>query len=131
MKFMCLGYYVEANWANKTEAEIQALMDECFSYDLHLQETGHWRGGDALAGSKHSATVQMKDGKAVVTDGPFTETKEQIGGVLYLEARDLQQAIELISKHRGIKGGPFEIRQVDEGFQQVWEQWLAAKKKSP
>jgi hypothetical protein len=130
MKFMCLGYYNEATWEGKSEAEIQAMMDECFTYDLHLRESGHCSGGEALTSIKQAATVQMKNGKPVVTDGPFTETKEQIGGVLYLEARDLQEAIELISQHPGIKTGPFEIRQVDEGFQQVWEQWLAAKKKS-
>jgi hypothetical protein len=130
MKFMCLGYYDESSWADKSEAEIQAMMDACFTYDLQLRESGHCVGGDALASIKNSATVQMKNGKPVVTDGPFTETKEQIGGVLYLQARDLQQAIELMSKHPGIKNGPFEIRQIDEGFQQVFEQWLAAKKKS-
>lgn len=130
MKFMCLGYYNEATWDGKSEAEIQAMMDECFTYDLHLRESGHCSGGEALTSIKQAVTVQMKNGKPVVIDGPFTETKEQIGGVLYLEARDLQEAVELISQHPGIKNGPFEIRQIDEGFQQVWEQWLATKKKS-
>lgn len=130
MKFMCLGYYDEASWEGKSEAEIQAFMDDCFSYDLQLREAGHYIGGEALTSIKQAATVRMKNGQAMVTDGPFTETKEQIGGVLYLEARDLGHAIELISKHPGIKTGPFEIRPVDEGFQQVWEQWLAGKKKS-
>lgn len=130
MKFMCLGYYDESSWVGKSAAEMQAFMDDCFSYDLLLRETGHWAGGDALTSIKSAVTIQTKNGKTVVTDGPFTETKEQIGGVLYLEARDLQEAIELMSKHPGIKSGPFEIRPVDEGFQQVWEQWLATKKKS-
>jgi hypothetical protein len=129
MKFLCLGYYDESSWAGKSEAEIQAFMDACFAYDLELRKTGHWAGGEALTSVKDAATIRVKNGKPAVTDGPFTETKEQIGGILFLEARDRDHAIALISKHPGIANGPFEIRPVDEKFPAVFAQWVESKKK--
>jgi hypothetical protein len=86
------------------------MIDECFSYDDVLRENGHFAGGEALQGPDAAATLRWKNGKVVVTDGPYAETKEQLGGILILEARDLNHAIELISKHPGVKAGPFEIR---------------------
>ena len=128
MKFLCLGYYDEASFAEKSDAEIRAFMDSCFVYDLELRKSGHWLGGDALTSVKDAATIRRKKGKPVVTDGPFTESKEQIGGILFLEARDRNHAIELISKHPGIANGPFEIRPVD-AFPDVFAKWVESKKK--
>ena len=110
MKFVCLGYYNEQQFATLTEREQSAMMDECFAYDDVLKENGHFAGGEALQIAASAATLRWKDGKVVVTDGPFAETKEQLGGILVLEARDLNHAIELMSRHPGVKNGPFEIR---------------------
>ena len=112
MKFVCLGYYDETKWVRTSEAEQNAMMDECFAYDDVLRRNGHFVGGEALDGARNAATLRWKNGKVLITDGPFAETKEVVGGILLLEARDLNHAIELMSKHPGVKSGPFEIRPV-------------------
>ena len=86
------------------------MVDECFAYDDELRRNRHFAGGDALQPPQTAATLRWKDRKVVVTDGPYAETKEQLGGILVLEARDMSHAIELMSNHPGVKAGPFEIR---------------------
>lgn len=110
MKFICLGYIEENKFAGMTPAEQERMVDECLSYDDILRKNGHFSGGEALGPPQGAATLRWEKGQVQVTDGPYAETKEQIGGLLFLEARDLQQAIELMSKHPGVKSGPFEIR---------------------
>jgi hypothetical protein len=110
MKFVCLGYYDEKQWDGVPESRQHAMMDECFAYDDVLRENGHFAGGEALGSALRAATLRWKDGGVVVTDGPYAETKEQLGGILILEARDMNHAIELMSRHPGVKNGPFEIR---------------------
>jgi hypothetical protein len=90
------------------------MVDECFTYDDELRKNGHFAGGDALQGPQTAKTLRWKNGKVSITDGPYAETKEQIGGILVLEARDMDHAIELMSKHPGVKAGPFEIRPADD-----------------
>jgi Uncharacterized protein conserved in bacteria len=101
---------IEKKWEKLPESEQYAMMDECFAYDDVLRKNGNFAGGEALQGAQTAKTLQWKNGKALVTDGPYAETKEILGGILILEARDTDQAIELMSKHPGIKAGPFEIR---------------------
>jgi hypothetical protein len=110
MKYICLGYIEPNKFETMSETERNAMLDECFSYDDELRKNGHFAGGQALQGPQSAATLRWKDGKVAVTDGPYAETKEQIGGILILEARDLNHAIQLMSKHPGVKAGPFEIR---------------------
>ena len=110
MKFVCLGYYDENTWNSIPETEQNAFVDQCFAYDDVLREKGHFSGGEALQSAQAAKTVRLRSGKAIVTDGPFAETREQIGGILVLEAKDLEEAVQLISKHPGLKAGPFEIR---------------------
>lgn len=93
-----------------SERERNEMLDECFSYDDFLRKNGHFAGGEALQPPQTATTLRSKNGKVAVTDGPYAETKEQIGGILILEARDLNHAIQLMSKHPGVKAGPFEIR---------------------
>jgi hypothetical protein len=97
-------------WKALSETEISAFVDECFTYDDILRKNGHFVGGDALQGPESAVTLRFQGGKVAVTDGPYAETKEQLGGILILEAKDLNHAIQLISKHPGVRGGPFEIR---------------------
>ena len=85
-------------------------MDEFFAYDEMLRKNGHILGGEGLQNAQKAATLRFKDGKVFITDGPYAETKEQLAGFFVLEARDLKHAIELMSKHPGVKAGPFEIR---------------------
>ncbi|MBD2234722.1 YciI family protein [Phormidium tenue] len=114
MKFICLGYFDETQWDRLSEAEQGELMADCFAYDDELRRGGHFIGGEALQSVRNAATLRYQNGQVVVTDGPFAETKEQIGGILMLEARDLNHAIQLMSRHPGVRNGPFEIRPADE-----------------
>src|SRR5262245_2299711 len=112
MKYICLGYIEPNKFESMSERERNAMVDECFTYDDELRKNKHFAGGEALQGPQTATTLRWKDGKVSITDGPYAETKEQIGGILILEARDLNHAIQLISKHPGVKAGPFEIRPV-------------------
>ena len=113
MKFICLGYFDEWAWEAMSEAERQASMEKCFEYDDVLRRGGHFLGGEALQSATRAVTLRMKGGRVAVSDGPFAETKEHLGGILILEARDMQHAIQLMSKHPGVEFGPFEIRPAD------------------
>ncbi|HZP92665.1 MAG TPA: YciI family protein [Burkholderiales bacterium] len=110
MKFVCLGYIAPGKFENMTENERNALVDACFTYDDALRKNGHFAGGEGLQPASNAVTLRFQGGKVMVTDGPYAETKEQIGGILILEANDLDHAIRLMSKHPGVTAGPFEIR---------------------
>src|ERR1700730_3115525 len=100
MKYICLGYLGEKNWETMSESEQSALVDERFVYDDLLRKNGHFVGGEALQSPRNVAKLRWKIGKVFITDGPYAETKEQLGGILMLEAKDLNHAIQLMSKHR-------------------------------
>ncbi len=114
MRFVCLGYFDEKQFATLPKEQQEAMLDRCMDYDDELRRGGHFLGGEALQGKESAVTVRLAQGRAVATDGPFAETKEILGGILLLEARDLNHAIALISKHPGLAVGPFEIRPADE-----------------
>lgn len=114
MKYICLGYIEEGKWDSMSQSERDAMIEECFAYDDVLRAGGHFVGGEALQSARNARTLQYRNGKVIVTDGPYAETKEQLGGILLLEARDLKHAVELMSKHPGVTAGPFEIRPADE-----------------
>jgi hypothetical protein len=115
MKFICLGYIEEKKLDAMSPGERNAMIEECFAYDDVLRRNGHFLGGEALQSPRSAATLRFEKGKAFVTDGPYAETKEQIGGILLLEAQDMRHAVELMSKHPGVRlGGPFEIRPAHE-----------------
>ena len=119
MKFVCLGYYDEAKFAALSPEESQRMMEECMAYDDELRRGGHFIGGEALGSANSAVTLQMKGDEVDVIDGPFVETKEVLGGILLLEARDLNHAIALMSKHPGVRNGPFEIRPANEAINQL------------
>jgi len=114
MKYICLGYINEKAWESASEEEQKAMMDECFAYDDQLRKDGHFVGGEALQGSQNAATIRWRNNNVSVTDGPFAETKEQIGGIMILEANDLNHAIRLLSNHPSVgllrERGCWEIR---------------------
>jgi hypothetical protein len=114
MKYVCLGYIDEEMWSALSQKEQEALMDECFAYDDVLRKGGHFAGGEALQSTRNATTLRWQNDKVSTTDGPYAETKEQLGGILILEARDLNHAIQLMSKHPGVKVGPFEIRPTED-----------------
>ena len=113
MKYFCFGYYDIDKFKDMTDDERNAMFDICFDYDDHLRANGHWAGGEAITPAENAMTVSRKNGKLVTTDGPYTETKEQLGGILILEARDMNHAVQLMSQHPALTyGNTFEIRPV-------------------
>ena len=115
MKYICLGYMEEKKWDAMSQSERDAFMAECFAYDEELRKNGYMIGGEALQSVRTATTLRFQNGRVSITDGPFAETKEQLGGILVLEARDLNHAIQLMSKHPSIRlGGCFEVRPAEE-----------------
>ena len=110
MKFICLGYIEQNKFETTPEGERNAMVDECFSYDDVLRKNGHFAGGEALQNARNAKTLRWEKSGVAITDGPYAETKEQLGGILILEAKDMKHAVSLMSKHPGVKAGPFEIR---------------------
>jgi hypothetical protein len=112
MKYICLGYMEPGKFEGMTEAERQATFDESFDYNDRLRANGHVATEVPLQPPETAVTLYWKNGKVATTDGPYAETKEQLAGLLILEARDLNHAIQLISQHPGMKLGTNEIRPV-------------------
>lgn len=111
MKYICLGYYDKAKFDGMSEAERNEMFDMCFEYDDHLRANEHWDGGEALQPAETALTLSWKNGKVMTTDGPYAETKEQLGGILILDARDMNHAVQLIGQHPALRyGNIFEIR---------------------
>ena len=111
MKYLCFGYYDKSKFDDMTESERNSMFDICLEYDEHLRANGHWAGGEALQSAENAMTLYRKNNKVVTTDGPYTETKEQLGGILILEARDMNHAVQLMSQHPALTyGNVFEIR---------------------
>jgi hypothetical protein len=126
MKFVCLGYIDESKFAEVSQEDGHRMMQECFAYDDELRRGGHFVGGEALDSARNAVTLRIKNGEIEATDGPYAETKEMLGGILLLEARDMQHAIALMSKHPGVKMGPFEIRPANEFVNQLIAERTAA-----
>ena len=112
MKYICLGYIEPGKFEGMTEDELHAMFDECFEYNNHLRANGHLVAEVPLQPPETAVTLYWKNGKVATTDGPYAETKEQLAGLLILEARDLNHAIQLITQHPGMKLGTNEIRPV-------------------
>ena len=119
MKFVCLGYMDWAKFESVPEDERDEMFHQAVQYDDGLRRSGHVTGGEALQGPDTAATVRWNNGKALVTDGPFAETKEQLGGIFILEARDQKHAIELVSQHPGVRFGPIEVRPAEDFAEMV------------
>jgi hypothetical protein len=127
MKFVCLGYHDEAQWQAIPQSERNALLDDTFAYARLLLKKGHIIDDRALQGAASSATLRFEQGTVAVTDGPFAETKEQLGGLMVLEASDLNEAIRLMSKMPCMRmGGSIEIRPINEDIKFVSETSEAA-----
>ena len=114
MKYICLGYSEPGQFEGMTEDERCAVLDECFEHNDHLRANGHLVAEVPLQPPETALTLYWKNGKVATTDGPYAETKEQLGGIQILEARDLNHAVQLVSQLPGFKYGlgPVEIRPV-------------------
>ena len=126
MKYVVLGFIDETKFAEILREDGHRTMEKCFDYDDELRRGGHFLGGEALDSARNAVTLRMNNGGIEVTDGPYAETKEMLGGILLLEARDLNHAIALMSKHPGVKMGPFEIRPANEAINRLIAERSAA-----
>ena len=114
MKYICLGYIAPGTFEGMTEDKRRAVLDECFEHNDHLRANGHLVCEIALQPPETGMTLYSKNGRVATTDGPYAETKEQLGGIQILDARDLNHVIQLVSQLPGFKYGlgPIEIRPI-------------------
>ncbi len=116
MKYICLGYLEPGKFEHMSESDRNTMLDECFSYNDELRTTGLLVAEESLQPVNTAVPVSWTNGQVAVTDGPYAKTKEHLGGIQVLEARDLNHAIQLISQHPGVKWkcGTVEIRPAAE-----------------
>ena len=114
MKYLCMVIVDEKKLDAMSESDLQALDGESLKYDDSLKKGGHFLAAQALESVNAATTVRLRNGKVSVTDGPFAETHEQIGGFILIEARDLNEAIQLAAHIPGGRLGGVEVRPVKE-----------------
>jgi hypothetical protein len=114
MKYLCLIYDEEKKMESMSKTEADAFMGEYFTFTEGIQKSGHYVGGEALQPVQSATTVRVRNGKLSTTDGPFAETKEQLGGYYLIEARDLNDAIQVASKIPSARFGSVEVRPIME-----------------
>src|ERR1700685_1855152 len=114
MRYLCAVYLEPKNMEMLSPAEGSALDRDSIAYDEELRRSGHYLASDALQHVTAARTVRVRNGKLSVIDGPFAETKEPLGGFLLVEARDLDEAVELASRIPMAKHGTIEVRPVME-----------------
>jgi hypothetical protein len=110
MQYLLLIYGVEANWAKISAQEQEIMYQEFGKLTQDLTEAGKFRAGSQLAPTASATTVRVRDGKRVTTDGPFAETKEQLGGYYLIEANDLDEAIAVAGRIPIARIGSIEVR---------------------
>ncbi|MEO8751547.1 MAG: YciI family protein [Casimicrobiaceae bacterium] len=118
MKFLCLAYYDEKKFDALPKPELDAMVRECKAHDEALQKGGHLMLVGSLAAPRTTSSIRPRGGKPAVTDGPFAETKEQIGAFFIIEARDLEEATQVASRHPAAHlgehvGWGIEVRPID------------------
>jgi len=118
MKYLCLVYLEEKKLDAMSKSELDALIGESLAYDEVLRKSGHYLVSEALQPVETATTVRIWNGKASITDGPFAETKEQLGGFILIKARDLNEAIQVASKIPPVRLGSVEVRPIWELNQQ-------------
>jgi hypothetical protein len=112
MQYLLLIYDNEQNWGKLTEAEAGARSGEYRTFTEGIAKSGHYKGGNALQPIKTATTVRVRDGKRQTTDGPFAETREQLGGYYLIDAKDLDEAVTIAARIPGAKTGSIEVRPI-------------------
>ena len=118
MKYVCLIYDEEKKAAAMSKAEGDAFMGEYFAFTEGIKQSGQYVGGEALQPVQSATTVRVRDGKMSTTDGPFAETKEQLGGFYLITANDLDEALQVAAKIPSARIGSVEVRPVVDFSQQ-------------
>jgi hypothetical protein len=114
MRYALLIYASEREWANQSEEESQAQFQEYMAFSKDIVDRGIYQSGEALQATATATTVRVRDGQTLTTDGPFAETKEQLGGYYVVEAKDLDEAIEIAARIPDVRRGSIEVRPVME-----------------
>jgi hypothetical protein len=114
MRYLCLIYEDESAWQKMPKAEADKVFGEYFAFTDGIKKSGHYIGGNPLQPTATATTVRVRNGKVSTTDGPFAETKEQLGGYYLVEAKDLNDAIQVASRIPGARLGSIEVRPVME-----------------
>jgi len=114
MRYLCLIYAEEKRVGTMTKAESDAFTSEYSAFTEAIRKSGHLLGGEALEPAHAATTLRMRNGKMSTTDGPFAETKEQLGGFYLIKARDLNEAIQVASRIPSARLGSIEIRPIRE-----------------
>ncbi len=114
MKYLCLAYEEQKKLDDLSRSEWDDLRQETLGYVETLRKNGHLLSTQALQSVQTAATVRVRSGQLSVTDGPFAETKEQLGGFFLIEARDLNEAIQVASRWPSARLGSIEVRPIDE-----------------
>jgi hypothetical protein len=116
MRYMLLIYKDEKRWEEMSEQEKSAIFQQAVEFSEGLRKSGVYQAGDPLQPTSTATTVRMKNGKTVTTDGPFAETKEQLGGYSIVEAKDLDDALSVAVRHPLLRAGfSIEVRPIREG----------------
>ena len=114
MKFMFLIYHDEKTLDTLPDGEMQSLVDAALGYTDELRQSGHFIVSNALQRGRTARTIRVRGGKVTTTDGPFAETKEQLGGFFLIEAKDIDEACEVASRFPPARIGTIEVRPVQE-----------------
>ena len=114
MRYALLIYASEQDWANQSEEQAQTQFQDYMAFTKDIVDRGLMAGGEALQPTATATTVRVRDGETLSTDGPFAETKEQLGGFYVVEAKDLDEAIEIATRIPDVRGGSIEVRPVME-----------------
>ncbi len=114
MRYLCLIYDEEKKLATMPKSESDAFMGDYFAFTDGIKKSGHYLGGEALQPVSTATTVRVRTGKTSTTDGPFAETKEQLGGYYLIEARDLNDAIQVAARIPSARLGSVEVRPIQE-----------------
>jgi hypothetical protein len=114
MKYLCLLFSEEAAWGRMSKAEQDAGVQQYAAYSADLKASGHYVTGQRLQPVSSATVVRMRDGKMSTTDGPYAETKEQLGGYYLIEAKDLNEALQVASRCPGAHHGSIEVRPLFE-----------------
>lgn len=110
MKYLCLIYGDESRRLSASKEEAAAMWNAYMAFGEDIEKSGHGLGGAALEPTSATTVVRVRDGKLSTTDGPFIETKEQLGGYYLIEAKDLNEAIQIAGRIPGAKVGAIEVR---------------------
>jgi hypothetical protein len=113
MNYICLIYDDESAGSRMTKEQGEAMMADYFAFTDGIKKSGHYVGGEALKPTHTASTVRVRQGKVSTTDGPFAETKEQLGGYYLIEAKDLNDAIQVAARIPGAKTGSVEVRPIE------------------